>query len=110
MNKRSRILVPALLWLGALPIALAGSPPCRATDGEATFREVASILTGKCLTCHGPDKKKGALDLSRRSAALGGGESGPAFVAGKPGDSVLYRRLVAGEMPPSGPLKLEQVA
>jgi hypothetical protein len=79
--------------------------------GVAAFRgEVQSILTGKCLNCHAPDKKKGKLDLSRRAAALAGGQNGPAIVAGKPDDSLLLQKLAAGEMPPQNPLAAEQVA
>ncbi|HEV3118543.1 MAG TPA: DUF1549 domain-containing protein, partial [Gemmataceae bacterium] len=78
--------------------------------GLAAFRsDVQTVLTHKCLTCHSPDKKKGKLDLSRRSTALAGGKSGPALIPGKPDDSLLLQRLSAGEMPPENPLSTEQV-
>jgi hypothetical protein len=101
---------------GALLCVLSGSasPSARAQAGggsPATFRgDVQTILTTKCLACHSPDKKKGKLDLSRRSTALAGGKSGPAVVPGKPDDSLLLQRLSAGEMPPQNPLPAEQVA
>jgi len=82
-----------------------------AESGVVLFREqIRPILTGKCLTCHASDKRKGKLDLSRRSLALTGGKSGPALVAGKAADSLLYQKLVAGEMPPQNPLAPEQIA
>ena len=34
-------------------------------------QEAGSILVGKCLACHGPEKKKGGLDLSRRDLGAG---------------------------------------
>src|SRR5207253_148219 len=70
---------------------------------------VRPILTGKCLACHGPDKKKGKLDLTRRSKAMAGGASGPALVAGKASGSLLYQKLAAGEMPPQNALTADQV-
>jgi len=82
-----------------------------ADSGVVLFREqIRPILTGKCLTCHASDKRKGKLDLSRRSLALAGGRNGPALVTGKAADSFLYQKLVAGEMPPQNPLAPEQVA
>jgi hypothetical protein len=82
-----------------------------AGEGTTVFREnVQPILTGKCLACHGSDKKKGKLDLTRRATVLVGGQSGPAIVPGKPADSLLLQRLSTGEMPPQNPLSQEQIA
>src|SRR5204863_520797 len=51
--------------------------------------------------CHGDEEKpKGGLDLRLARSIVAGGESGPAVTPGKPGGSLLYQRLVAGEMPP----------
>jgi hypothetical protein len=41
---------------------------------------------------------------------LAGGESGPAIAPGNSAASLLYRKLVAGEMPPQNPLSSVQVA
>ncbi len=81
----------------------------RADDSRAA-REAGSILVGKCLSCHGAEKKKGGLDLTRRSSALSGGESGAAIVPGQPDESLLIEKVAAGDMPPNGPLSREQVA
>jgi hypothetical protein len=67
-------------------------------------REVAPILAGRCLDCHSGSEPKGKLDLSGSKAALAGGESGTALVAGKPDDSNLWQRIAADEMPPKHPL------
>jgi cytochrome c553 len=72
--------------------------------------EVAQILANHCVTCHGPDQKKGGLDLSRRAGALAGGENGPAIVPGDAKGSLLVDRIAAGEMPPNGALAREQIA
>jgi mono/diheme cytochrome c family protein len=73
-------------------------------------QEAGSILVGKCVACHGPEKKKGGLDLTRRASALTGGESGAAIVPGQPGESLLIDKVAEGEMPPDGPLSKDQIA
>ena len=84
--------------------------PALRRDADKVAREVGAILVDKCLACHGPEKKKGGLDLSRRTLALSGGDSGPAIVPGQAGESLLVEKVVEGEMPPNGPLSREQVA
>jgi mono/diheme cytochrome c family protein len=88
-------------------------PPSRK---EVDFgRDVKPIFAAHCAGCHGPEKQRGGLRLDRKSAALAGGDSGPAFRAGKSSDSLLVR-LVAGlepkkVMPPGDrkPLTPDQV-
>ncbi len=64
----------------------------------------------QCISCHGPEKKKGGLDLSRRATALAGGKSGEAIVPGEPDESLLVEKVAEGEMPPKEPLSREQAA
>lgn len=69
--------------------------------GLALFREqIRPLLAAKCLTCHEPERREGGLDLSRRSAALAGGDSGEAIVPGQPRQSLVYQLVTAAEMPP----------
>ena len=107
--KRLRPLLLVLLLPGA----------ARADDkAEVRFnRDVRPILSNHCFKCHGPDLKKGGLDLQNRDAALQTLKSGNvAFVPGKADESQLIERVSAGaddprHMPPRGePLKPEQVA
>lgn len=60
---------------------------------------IAALLSRHCLECHDTASPKGGLDLSRREAALKGGENGPSFVVGKPDDSLLWQFVDSGEMP-----------
>ena len=53
-------------------------------SGRSPRSAATAILTGHCLACHGPDQKKGGLDLSRRATALKGGKSGVVLVPGGP--------------------------
>ncbi len=68
-------------------------------------RDVRPILKTHCFQCHGEeDKREGGLDGRLVRHLLAGGESGPAIVAGKPNDSLLWNRIESEEMPPRGKL------
>ncbi len=88
-------------------VVMAGSVRVMGADPS---REAGAILANRCVSCHGPEKKKGGLDLSRRASAMAGGETGAAIVPGRPADSLLVERVTAGEMPPQGELSKEEVA
>ncbi|MBM4069473.1 MAG: DUF1553 domain-containing protein [Planctomycetes bacterium] len=62
--------------------------------------DVLPILHLRCVACHGRQLREGGLDLRTRASILQGGKSGPALVPGKPDDSVILRRIHAGDMPP----------
>jgi mono/diheme cytochrome c family protein len=97
----------ALIWA----LLAAGAEPPSNDDGVAVFRsQVRPLLTANCLTCHGADRKRGGLDLTRRAAARAGGKNGPAVVPGRPDESLLWQKTAAGAMPPQGALPPEQVA
>jgi len=102
----------ALLGLAARSGGAELPPPAaRRVEFE---RDVRPLLTATCVSCHGPDKRKGGLRLDRKADALEGGDDGPAIVAGQGAESPLVR-LAAGVdpgkvMPPKGArLTAEQV-
>ena len=65
-----------------------------AQDAPVDFqKQVAPILSARCLGCHQPGKIKGGLDLTTLKKTLAGGESGPAIEPGKPGESELLLRI-----------------
>jgi mono/diheme cytochrome c family protein len=104
-----------LLPLSATAQTPSGTAAARAASGAgsgqaAVARQVEAILVRQCISCHGPEKKKGGLDLSRRTTALAGGESGEAIVPGEPDGSLLVEKVAEGEMPPKEPLTREQAA
>src|SRR5207237_2755578 len=93
----------------------AAQPEPRPRDAQRSVvatvaREAGSILANQCVGCHGPEKKKGGLDLTRRASALAGGDSGEVSVPGQPGESLVIEKVAGGEMPPKGPLPEDQVA
>lgn len=66
-------------------------------------RDVRPILKAHCWQCHGEEEKpEAALDLRLVRFIQKGGDSGPAVVAGNVGESLIWKRIEAGEMPPKG--------
>ena len=104
MRKRLTI---AVAFAGCISIA-----PVVAGERLTFEKDVRPIFKAYCLDCHGGGEAiKGHLDLRLKRFAERGGDSGPAVVAGRPGESLLVERLKNGEMPP-GEKKVpsEQVA
>ena len=104
----------AALLLG-LPIALtAGAEMPPAADITIDFdQNVRPILTANCHSCHGEKQQQAGLRLDKRQNALRGGDYGPVIAPGNSADSKLIKRLVGGDggmqMPPTGPLAVEQI-
>lgn len=70
---------------------------------------VAPILAKHCLECHDPSTRQGKLDLSRKAAAIAGGESGVAIVPNKSADSPLWEMVESNDMPKKrSPLTAEE--
>ncbi len=99
-------------WLRSVRPLLAVALSCwisgRAVgQGPEDFaREIRPIFEARCLSCHGPEKQKSGLRLDLKAAALAGGDSGPAIVPGKAGESDLLARVTSDDaesrMPPKG--------
>jgi formylglycine-generating enzyme required for sulfatase activity/mono/diheme cytochrome c family protein len=78
-----------------------------AADKIAFALDVKPLLESTCLSCHGPEKPKGELQLMTRALAIKGGEKGPSVSPGKPQDSRLYTSTILPPghddiMPPKG--------
>jgi hypothetical protein len=99
---------------------------CNASDAAETAREFAAadldffetrirpVLVEHCYQCHSGDSDvlQGGLLLDSREGVLAGGDSGPAAVPGKPGESLLIEALKyeSFEMPPDGKLAESVIA
>jgi hypothetical protein len=83
-----------------------------AADKARAFEtQIAPLFAKHCLECHDSALKKGGLDLSRKEAALAGGESGPVITPGKAAGSPLWQLVSSGEMPKDrAPLEADQQA
>jgi hypothetical protein len=75
-------------------------PPNRADQRPVTEADIVPVLLLRCTVCHGARKQEAGLDLRSRASMLKGGKSGPAIVAGSPAESLILKRIAAGEMPP----------
>jgi hypothetical protein len=84
---------------GPVGMGTASAPPPPAVE------RATAVLQKKCLACHGPEKKRGGLDLSTRASALRGGASGPALVPGASAKSLLWQAVSGARprMPRVGP-------
>jgi hypothetical protein len=69
-------------------------------------RDIKPLFAKCCLKCHGPEKQQAGLRLDLHGDAVRGGDSGPAFEAGKSADSLLIKYVAALDpelvMPPEG--------
>ena len=71
-------------------------------SGPITFEhDIRPLLKAHCWHCHGEEAEvEGKLDLRLVRFMHTGGDSGPAFVAGKADESLIVQRVASGEMPP----------
>jgi mono/diheme cytochrome c family protein len=112
-------LMPALALLLACAQNVGGADPqapdrSSAVQSEFFENRVRPILAAHCSSCHGNAVQQGGLRLDTAEGLRKGGNRGAAIVQGKPAESLLVQ-AVGGKhptlsMPPTGPLKPEQVA
>jgi hypothetical protein len=85
-----------------------------ADPAEAGFFEstIRPLLRSQCLGCHNQGNRSSGLAVDSREALLEGGNRGAGAIPGKPEDSLLIQAVLRNgdlKMPPTGPLKPEQV-
>lgn len=78
-----------------LLLVLAVADPARGAADDY-LRQVKPVLAEHCHRCHGASQQKGGLRLDTASAALKGGEHGPALKPGASAQSLLMQ-AVRGE-------------
>ena len=54
-------------------------------------KEILPIFKSSCLACHNQTKAKGGLNLETPQLMLKGGDTGPAAVAGKSTESLIFK-------------------
>lgn len=67
--------------------------PAKAEEAMIFEDVVHPALMRRCEGCHRTGKRKGQLILSTYGQLMKGGKNGVVVVAGKPGESELYRRI-----------------
>ena len=98
------ILIVLVLTLTGLPAQTLPSPK----DAAAFEHAVLPILEKHCLQCHSGSAPQAGLDVRSRTSLIKGGSQGTAIVPGSARESLLYRRVLDGEMP-MGSQRLSQV-
>ena len=106
---------PALVLLAAAWFGPTSASAATTADPDrealAFFEnDVRPILAEHCLGCHGPSRQKGDLRLDSIASIRDGGHSGPAIDEVDPSLSLLVEavRYEGLEMPPDGPLPVDQ--
>lgn len=103
-------LVSLLLCAGLAgeekPASAPAALPAAAGHRVDFVKEIKPLFEASCIQCHARGKSKGGLSLETRQSFLKGGDSGPAALPGRGGDSLVVR-LVAGldpdnQMPKKG--------
>lgn len=65
--------------------------------------DVLPILHGRCVVCHGGERREQGLELSSYSALIAGSDNGPIVVAGDADNSLIVELILAGRMPKRAP-------
>jgi len=82
---------------GAEPV---GIQTTSTSDGGHVFEtQIAPLLSSKCLGCHDAASENGGLNLSSKTTAFAGGNSGPAIRANESSESLLWRMVDTDAMP-----------
>jgi mono/diheme cytochrome c family protein len=112
-NRLIPILAAAAVCIAVSGAEAADEPKSNAAAVEFFEKKVRPILVDQCQNCHGADRQKGGLRLDSRDAALTGGDSGAAIIAGNPEKSRLVKAVRYADtdlqMPPKENLTDEQV-
>ena len=100
------------LWLGLLTSeARSAADP---QGAEFFEKRVRPVLVERCYACHGEKIQWGGLRVDSPEGLQKGGTRGPAFVAGKPEESLLIKAIshedAQLQMPPTGKLPDDEVA
>src|SRR3954454_20127183 len=87
-------------------------PPAK---GKVDFqKQIQPLLAEKCQSCHGVEVQQAGLRLDTRQLAMRGGDYGPVILPGNSAGSKLIKRVFNGDgglqMPPTGPLSVEEIA
>ncbi len=100
-------LIAVLLVVGPHMNRTAVAAP-QTVETEISFnRDIRPILSENCFACHGIDaeKREADLRLDLPEAAVGTADDNAAIVPGKPGESLLWHRVMATDsdeiMPPA---------
>lgn len=93
-NDRGVVTIRRQIALRRKTIAAKRNPGNGGTKKISFGKDVAPILTKRCVSCHSNNPKAG-LNLSTFAGMKKGGKNGLLLIPGKPNQSLLIRRLIA---------------
>jgi mono/diheme cytochrome c family protein len=67
--------------------------PANRSDEVQFARDLGKTFIEQCLECHGQQNPRSGFSLNTFNRLLAGGDNGPALAPGKPGESLLARKL-----------------
>ncbi len=107
-------LFASLYWLSALSILPINLHAEGLGPREEFFeQQIRPLLIAKCQSCHDASLQESELRLDSLDGVLQGGVSGPAAIAGEPGESRLIHAVLgtngAERMPPEEPLDEHEI-
>src|SRR5690606_16889708 len=90
----STLVFAGSTWAAFTPEQAAQLPP--PAEAPVDFqKDIKPVLDASCIKCHGRGKSKGGFAIDNRETFLKGGDSGPAVIPGKSGESLLVE-MVSG--------------
>ncbi|HEV3143642.1 MAG TPA: DUF1549 domain-containing protein, partial [Gemmataceae bacterium] len=97
-----KFLFGCLPFLATFALGLCGRVAVSSAEPAAPVsqHDVIPILLRRCTACHGSHRQEAGLDLRTKTAMVRGGKSGPAIIPGKSEDSLVIKKVRAGQMPP----------
>ncbi len=84
----------------ALPLGLLLLGSGSSAQSPDFEKEVAPLISGRCLECHSTQEKAGGLALQTNESLLKGGDSGAVIDKAALDASLLLAHVTAGDMPP----------
>ena len=83
----------------ALLVFAGGTASAAEATNPPAYAGVHAIFAKHCLSCHDSKEADGELVLETHESLMKGGETGPAVVAGKSGESLLVRLIEHADKP-----------
>jgi mono/diheme cytochrome c family protein len=95
LSKEAIALLELWINLGApTPAIASATTPASSAKGLEFFADnVRPVLQEQCFNCHGGKFKQAGLSLQTRATLLRGSDNGPVVVPGKPGESLLIKKI-----------------
>jgi hypothetical protein len=120
MSKRSEFSINrrffGAAWSLSFALAafcLASASPQKSVPAALSYeKDIFPILRARCLGCHQGEHPQAGFDARTLGRVLEGGHSGAAVTPGSAENSLLYRTVASGKMPPAPatPLNASELA